>query len=134
MKHGAITEIPELGGLHHRYERIANLRLDAFMANGRFSLAMVWMAVRISKAVNGLPTSLLRERRRQYKRKPFRCQRTTVPGFTIRSALDLFGDSLRSVTQNTRSKWRKRARLVQRFKTITCCLKGFQAPAHDATE
>jgi hypothetical protein len=23
IKHGAIVEIPEVGGLHHRYERIA---------------------------------------------------------------------------------------------------------------
>jgi hypothetical protein len=50
-----------------------------------FSLAMVWIAVRTSRAVNGLPTSLLRDRKRQYKRKPFRYQRTTVSGFTIRT-------------------------------------------------
>jgi hypothetical protein len=84
---------------------------------------MVWIAVRASR-VKGLPTSLLRDRRRQYKRKPFRCQRTTVSGFTIRSGLDQFGQSRRSVTQNTRSEWRKRARLVRRFKTINCCLKA----------
>jgi hypothetical protein len=86
-----------------------------------FSLAMVWIAIRTSRAVNGLPTSLLRDRKRQYKRKPFRCQRTTVSGFTIRSDLDQFGHSRRRV--NTRSKRRKRARWVRRFKTINCYLK-----------
>jgi len=60
-----------------------------------FSRAMVWMAVRTSRAVIGLPTSLLRDRKRQYKRKPFRCQRTTVSGFTISSGLRQFGHSRR---------------------------------------
>jgi hypothetical protein len=62
--------------------------VSPFCGGPGFSLAMVWMAVRTSRAVNGLPTSLLRDRKRQYKGKPFRCQRTTVSGFTIRSGLD----------------------------------------------
>jgi hypothetical protein len=74
--------------------------------------------------VVGLPTVLLRERKRQYRRKPCPCHPTTVSGLTIRSGLDQFGHSRRSVTQNTRSEWRKRARLVRRFKTINWCRKA----------
>jgi hypothetical protein len=83
---------------------------------------MVWMDVRISRVVIGLPTDLLRDRKRQYKRNPFRCQRTTVSGFTIRRAFDHFGHTRRSKTQNKRSQLRKRGRLVRRFRTINCCL------------
>jgi len=54
----------------------------------------------------------------------FRCQRITVSGSTIRSALDHVGQSRRSVTRNTPPQWRKHARLVRRFKTITCYLKA----------
>jgi len=37
---------------------------------------------------------------------------------------DHFGHNLRSVTQNTRSEWRKLGCLVPRFNTMTCCLKA----------
>jgi hypothetical protein len=53
---------------------------------------------------------------------------TTVAGPTIRSGLDHFGHSRRSVAQNSQSEWRKRARLVCRFKTINCCLKANLKP------
>jgi hypothetical protein len=52
------------------------------------------MEARTSRAVTGLPTILLRDRKRQYRRKPFRCQRTTVSGFTIRRGFDHFGPHL----------------------------------------
>jgi hypothetical protein len=48
------------------------------------------MEARTSAAVTGLPTTLLRDRKCQYRRKPFRCQRTTVSGFTIRRGFDHF--------------------------------------------
>ena len=89
-----------------------------------FSFAMVWREARTSCPVTGLPTRLLRDRKRQYRRKPFRCHRTTVSGFTIRRGFDHFGHTRCSRTQNSRSERRKRARLVRRFKIINCCLKA----------
>jgi hypothetical protein len=82
--------------------------------------------------VNGLPTRLLRERKRQWRRKPFRCHRTTVSGLTIRRELDHFGGA--------------EPRTVGRYGTSAAALSGvsklltvvsrrrFQVPSHDESE
>jgi hypothetical protein len=89
-----------------------------------FSFAMMWREARTSCPVTGLPRGLLRDRKRQYRRNPFRCHRTTVSGLTIRRGFDHFGQTRRSRTENNRSERRKWARLVRRFKTTNCCLKA----------
>ena len=89
-----------------------------------FSCAIVWIMDRISPDVVGLPTVLLRERRRQYRRKPCRCHPTTVSGLTIRSDLVQCGHKWRSRIQNSRSERCNRGRLVRRFKTINWCRKA----------
>ena len=74
--------------------------------------------------VVGLPAVLLRERKRQYRRKPCRCHPTTVSGLTIRSDLAQRGQKWRSTIQNNRSERCNRGRLVRRFKTINWCRKA----------
>src|SRR6202171_4134794 len=89
-----------------------------------FSCAIVWIMDRISPDVVGLPTVLLRERKRQYRRKPCRCHPATVSGLTIRSDLAQCGQKWRSRIQNSRSERCNRGRLVRRFKTINWCRKA----------
>jgi hypothetical protein len=89
-----------------------------------FSCAIVWIMDRISPDVVGLPTVLLRERKRQYRRKPCRCHSTTVSGLTIRSDLAQCGQKWRSRIQNSRSERCNRGRLLRRFKTINWCRKA----------
>jgi hypothetical protein len=89
-----------------------------------FSLAMVWTEARTSRAMNGLPACSLRDRKRQYRRKPLRCQRAMLSGLTIRRGFGHFAYSRSGMIQKTRSDRRKRTRLVRPFKIINCCLKA----------
>ncbi len=56
---------------------------------------------------------------RQYARKPARCQRTTVAGWTITSACCHFGQSRRSATHSIRSGLVIRDRFLCRWSTAS---------------
>jgi len=60
------------------------------------------ISVRSSAEIFGLPT-WLRDRQRQYARKPARCQRITVSGATTVKAASVVGTSRHSQTNNRRS-------------------------------
>jgi hypothetical protein len=104
--------------------RASIARMDAKGSPGRGS-GSPWCGWKLAScAATGLPTTLLRDRKRQYRRKPSRCQRTAVSGFTIRSGFDHLGHTRRSMTQNNRPERRRRARLVRRLNTTSCCLRA----------
>ncbi len=65
------------------------------------------MSLRISTVTFGLPPRD-RDRQRQYRRNPARCQPTTVSGFTTISTSAQLAQTRRRVIQNRRSKGLKR--------------------------
>jgi hypothetical protein len=75
--------------------------------HSRFSMAMRRMRARTSASMHGLP-GRRRERRLQHPRKPSRCQRATVAGWTSTSASLHRGHHGRRHSQNRRSERRKR--------------------------
>jgi len=81
------------------------------------------MSARISTANFSLPPRD-RDRRRQYSRKPTRCQPTTVSGFTtIRTSAHL-DQTRRRVVQNSRSTGFKRGRGRFLLSTAICCRRA----------
>jgi hypothetical protein len=77
-----------------------------------------------------------RDRHRQYRRKPARCQPTTVSGFTIAKTLDQLGHRCRKAVQKNRSQRFKAGRGRLRLSTATCCRKSedFQGNLHATAE
>jgi hypothetical protein len=85
-----------------------------------FSVAIVRMRVRISSLILGRPPQD-RDRHRQYRRKPTRCHRITVSGFTMTKTSDHRGQMFRRVVQNKRSRRLREGRRRLRLSTATCC-------------
>jgi hypothetical protein len=69
-----------LGEVDAEFEQLA---MDARGAPSRFSVAIRRIRSRSSLDVDGRPGPFWRDLRRQKRRKPRRCQRTTVSGRTI---------------------------------------------------
>jgi hypothetical protein len=74
----------------------------------------------ISRPASGRPVRLLLEIHAQKRRKPFRCQDTTVSGLTITRTRRQSFQVLDSHTQNHRSVLRSRGRGHCRLKTASC--------------
>ena len=72
------------------------------------------ISLRMTGSMGGRPRRLRLLILVQYRRKPCRCQRTTVSGVTMRSNSRHRGQHLDSITQNSRSNGRKRGRFVER--------------------
>src|SRR5262245_45885432 len=81
----------------------------------QFSAAMRRIRSRQGKWIRGLPGR--RERRRQHRRKPSRCHRSTVAGWTSTSASLHPGHNQRNNSQNSRSDRRKRR--FERARTLS---------------
>ena len=79
----------------------------------QFSAAIRRIRSRQGESMRGLPGR--RERRRQHRRTPSRCQRSTVAGWTSTSASRHRGHNHRKNSQNRRSAGRKR--LFERART-----------------
>jgi hypothetical protein len=88
-----------------------------------FSAAMDRMSFRSSRMILGRP-GRLQESQRQYQRNPARCQLTTVSGFTITKALAHLDHTLRSASQNRRSRRLNLGRELLRLRTPSCCRKA----------
>jgi hypothetical protein len=87
----------------------------------RFAQLISPMSVRSSIETSGLPTRL-RDRRRQYARKPARCQRMIVSGLTIAIALRTEGNQRQSQTNRKRSVLLRCGRFdARRRSTLICC-------------
>ena len=74
----------------------------------------------ISRLASGRPVRLLLEIHAQKRRKPFRCQDTTVSGLTITRTRRQSFQLLDSHIQNKRSVLRSRGRGHCRLKTASC--------------
>src|SRR5512136_2548812 len=79
------------------------------------------MRLRISTSIFGLPTVRRRDLLRQYRRKPVRCQRITVSGFTTTSVEDQPAQNRESQTQKVRSRLRTLGRFTDLRRTAICC-------------
>ena len=88
-----------------------------------FSAAMRRMRVRTSSLSLGRPPRG-RDRQRQYRRKPDRCQPTTVSGFTMTRTSDHRGHMCRRAVQKKRSRRFSKGRGRFRLSTATCCRKA----------
>src|SRR5215472_15642966 len=91
--------------------------VDSEISNPNF------MRSRSSEVIVGRPRRR-RERKRQYRRKPARCQPTTVSGFTISNALAHFDHQRRRPSQKRRSQSLNWGRGFLRLRTPTCCRKA----------
>src|SRR6201998_1376642 len=86
-----------------------------------FSATMRKIRSRTSLRVGLLPGCLvILETSLQYRRKPARCQRTTVSGVTMRRDCFQPDQTRRATTQKTRSKLLRLGRGRRRFKTERC--------------
>jgi len=86
----------------------------------RFSMVILRMRVRSSAAMGrrpGLPVH--RERRPQYVRQPWRCQRSTVSGFTMRRDVRQPLNHRHPKIQKRRSASSRRGRGLRRCKTTS---------------
>jgi hypothetical protein len=84
------------------------------------AFAILRMSSRISRSFPGRPGRLLRDRRVQYAANLFRCQRTTVSGFTMTN-VSLQRDQARDKSsQKTRSALRSLGRGCCRFMIASC--------------
>ena len=106
-----------LGNVQAKFEELV---VNSRRAQEGFSFAIRRMRARTSRSILGLPRLLGRDRRRQNKRKPARCQATTVSGLTMTRTWLHPGQSRRSRVQNTRSRIRSRARGCFRLSTPNC--------------
>ena len=85
-----------------------------------FSAAMRRIRARISAFVDGRPGSLARDFHLQYLRKPSRCQRTTVSGWTRTNTSFHRGHTRRRTTQKKRSAVLMRGRGRLTVRTASC--------------
>src|ERR1700741_2088939 len=86
-----------------------------------FSATMRKISPRTSLRVGLLPGCLvILETSLQYRRKPARCQRTTVSGVTMRRDCFQPDQTRRATTQKTRSKLLRLGRGRRRFRTESC--------------
>jgi len=80
--------------------------------------------LRISRLTSGETSSFLgvrqRDFQRQKRRKPARCQRTTVSGLTMTSASAQRDQIWERPTQNARSARRRRGRGADRWRVASC--------------
>ena len=83
-----------------------------------FSVAMRRMSVRRSALIEGRPVG--RDRQRQKRRKPRRCQRMTVAGRTMASVSRQPGQSFARPTQKARSRAQSRRRGRRRARIASC--------------
>ena len=84
------------------------------------SLIIRRIIARTSASIFGLPMLLGRDRNRQKRRKPARCQATTVSGLTTIRAWLHKGQNGRRRIQNARSCLLRRGRGVFLFSTPSC--------------
>ena len=85
-----------------------------------FSRAIWRMRSRSSLSMRGLPWRPGRDRHRQNRRKPSRCQRTTVSGCTTTRTSAHRDQSRRRKTQKSRSVVDSRGRGLRSARTATC--------------
>jgi hypothetical protein len=77
---------------------------------------------RNSGAIGRRPVFIVRrERRRQYVRHPWRCQRSTVSGFTMSTEACQLTNHRHARTQKRRSASLRRGRGFRRCRTSSCC-------------
>ncbi len=86
----------------------------------RFAAAISRISAIVSTATFGGGADRGRDRRRQKRRKPCRCQRSSVSGWTITSAWRQARRRLASSTRSARSAGVQRGRLALRRKTRSC--------------
>jgi len=98
-----------------------------------FSNARRRISARVSALTFGLPPDG-RDFHFQNRRKPARCQRTTVSGFTITSTSDHRGQTCFTAVQNKRSKPCSAGRGRFRLKTATCCRRARISSARSARQ
>ena len=85
-----------------------------------FSSAIRWISTRISSVILGRPPRV-RERHRQYNRKPALCQPTTVSGFTMTRTSVQRDQTLRRVVQKNLSRSLNTGRGRFLLRTASCC-------------
>src|SRR5215470_6087234 len=88
----------------------------------RFSVVIRRIRVRSSGTIGRRPGRPVRhERRRQYVRQPWRCQRSTVSGFTTRREVCQPLNQRYAKIQKRRSTSSRRGRGLRRCRTTSCC-------------
>ena len=97
--------------------------MDPGSTPGGFSSAIDRIRWRSSWAIFGRPERR-RESKRQYQRKPARCQPTTVSGFTTTSTLAHLDHQRRRPSQKRRSQRLTRGLGFLRLRTPTCLPEG----------
>jgi hypothetical protein len=85
-----------------------------------FSRLIRRINARSSRSILGLPPRR-QDFQRQYARKPRRCQRSTVSGFTMTMVSNSDGNSRYNQTRIRRSMFRSRTRGRRRLNTSSCC-------------
>jgi hypothetical protein len=86
-----------------------------------FAAVIFATSVRRATSVDGRPRRDGREGAAHRRRSHWRCQRTTVSGWTKITALRQSRQALASRIQKTRSRVRSCGRLPERFRTASCC-------------
>jgi len=89
-----------------------------------FSLDILLIRSRISRVTFGRPRFLRRLFNRQKSLNPLRCQEITVPGLTTTSTWAQSRHILERKTQNSRSVFVNRGRLIVRPRMANCCLSA----------
>jgi len=85
-----------------------------------FSAALRRIRAWTSREIVGRP-GLSRDFHRQNSRKPSRCHRTTVAGWTRTSQRGQFMNQRESMIQKARSEAWKRGRVEVRWQAVSCC-------------